>query len=241
MSSNYTYDGSWEGLLSAVFRAYREPDAAIHNPRDGVTMFAAVPVETSPEQAERLTRGMERLSPAMPMFVYRAFCAEYDGFETDLLESLRLGFRQNADPFWQRQLPYVRRVAEAETKTGREAHRFLGLVRFVNAGGNLYAGDIAPDCNILSLIGDHFYDRFNDQRIILRDTKRRTALISEPPNGWWITDLPDLPPLPENDAFTEMWKGYTVALANPERKNLKLQQNFVPLKHRKNMPEFRGP
>jgi len=238
--SNYTYDGSWDGLLSAIFRVYKEPNAVIQNPRDELSMFEGEHIKTNYEHAERLNRGMKRLDSNNPIFVYRAFCAEYDGFETDLLLSLRLGFEQNANPFWQRQYPFIQRVAEAETKTGREAHRFLGLVRFVSAGGNLYVGDIEPDCNILSLIGDHFYDRFNDQRIILRDTKRRLALVSEPPNGWWITELPEgeIPPLPDDKEFTEMWKGYTHALANPERVNRKLQRNFVPLKHRKNLPEF---
>jgi probable DNA metabolism protein len=240
MMNSYTYDGTWEGLLSAVFHAYKDSDAVIHSPRDGLTMFGGEHIETNIEHAERLNRGIKRLGADVPIFVYRAFCAEYDGFEMDLLLSLRLGFEQDTDPFWQRQYPFVRRVAEAETKAGRESHRFLGLVRFVNAGGNLFVGDIEPDCNILSLIGDHFYDRFNDQRIILRDTKRRLALISEPPDGWWITELPDgdIPLLPEDKVFTEMWKGYTHALANPERVNKKLQRNFVPLKHRKFLPEF---
>lgn len=238
--STYTYDGTWEGLLSAIFRVFKEPDAIICPQQDSPTLFAADKIETNSEHAERLTRGMERLHPQMPEFVFRAFCAEREGFENDLLHSLRLGFEQNGDPFWQRQIPFVKRVAEAERKAGGEAHRFLGLVRFVCAGGNLYVGDIEPDCNLLPLIGDHFYDRFNDQRIVLRDLKRHLALISEPPSAWWITELPEgeLPPLPEDKNFADMWKAYFRVIANPERANKKLQRNFVPLKHRKHLPEF---
>ncbi|MCL1820017.1 MAG: TIGR03915 family putative DNA repair protein [Oscillospiraceae bacterium] len=235
----FSYDGTWEGLLSAIFLTYKEPNAAISNPRDGITMFGAETVETNAEYAERLTSGMERLNPEMPLFAFRAFCAEYEGFETDLLLSLRFGFEREADPFSQRQIPFIRRVAEAERKAGGEAHRFLGLVRLVNAGGDLYVGDIEPDCNILPLIGQHFYDRYNDQRIIIRDVKRLLALVSQPPAGWWLTELTEIAPLPEDKEFTEMWKGYFQAMANPERVNKKLQRQFVPLKHRKHLHEFR--
>lgn len=236
--SMYTYDSSWDGLLSAIFHAFKEYDAVICPTQE--SLFAVETVETNAEHVERLTRGMARLHPEMPVYVFRAFCAEHEGFETDLLHSLRLGFEQKGDPFWQRQYPYVRRVAEAERKAVGEAHRFLGLVRFVCAGGNLFVGDIEPDCNILPLIGEHFYDRFCDQRIVLRDLKRYTAFVSEPPNGWWITELPEgeLPPLPDDKEFSDMWKAYFNNIANPERANKKLQQGFVPLKHRKHLTEF---
>ena len=230
------YDGTWDGLLSAVFLAYNRENVTIS--KRGGMFFDYEQTEADDERVSRLTAGMARLGPEVPELVYRAFCAEYEGFEDDLLLSLRLGFKLGADPFSQRKYPFIERVAAAALKAGREAHRFLGLVRFVHAGNGLYVGDIGPDCNILPLIGGHFHDRFGDQRIILRDVNRRSAIISDT-SGWWIAELDDMPPLPDDRAFEDMWAAYFRSIANPERVNKKLQRNFVPLKHRKHLPEFR--
>ncbi len=235
------YDGTWEGLLSAIFCAFPRKDITIKHPRQLVqsTMFVPVQVEAKQEQVNRVTRGMTRLDRDLPSFTYRGWLAETEGFEDDLLETLRLGFATNTNPLSQLQRPFVHRVSAASMRAGAEAHRFLGLVRFVRAHTDLYLGDIAPDCNILPLIGQHFHDRFGDQRIILRDVRRHYAMISDDA-AWWIAELPpgELSPLPRDDSHATMWHAYFRTIAHPERANPKLQQHFVPLKYRQFLSEF---
>ncbi|MCL2084322.1 MAG: TIGR03915 family putative DNA repair protein [Oscillospiraceae bacterium] len=237
------YDGTWEGLLSAVFDAYALSGAVIVSSKNTQpSMFGACAVKTDEEKARRLIKGMSRLNADMPAFVYRGFLAEWDGYEDALLASLRLGFDMGADPFTQRQHPFVHRVCAAERRAGGEAHRIMGLARFaeVRTGrGVIYAGDIAPDCNVLPLIGGHFHGRFTDQRMILRDVRRRTALVSDP-DSWWITELggAELETLPDAGGYEAMWRGYFKAMAQKERANHKLQRRFVPLKYRRHLPEF---
>jgi len=63
---------------------------------------------------------------------------------------------------------------------GREAHRYKGLVRFRElVDGSWYAA-IEPEHRILPLIAHHFTARFADQRWIIHDMRRDTALIFDP-------------------------------------------------------------
>lgn len=240
----WLYDGSWEGLLSGVFEVYAQKDdeAVLQSTETfpGATLFATKTVSTDAVRAARVSRGMARLSLELPEVAYCAFLSEHADREQALLETLRLGFSQNRNPLPQRQLEPVRILSTLSRRVAYEAHRFLGYVRLVHVGGDLYAADIEPDYCILPLMGNHFHNRFGDQRLVIRDVRRRLALVSDR-REWFIMSLPEgepLPALPRDDEMTELWRSYFQAIANPARKNLKLQQAFVPLKYRKHLTEF---
>lgn len=239
----WLYDGSWEGLLSAVFQVFQKKDGeAVLHAEDGFTGLSLYPVrraDTSETQAGRVTRGMERLSPELPEVAYRAFLSEQPDREQALLGTLRAGFARNKNPLPLRQLEPVRRLNMLAERVGSETRLFLGIVRFISAGDGLYVADIEPDGCILPLLGEHFHMRFNTHRLMIRDVKRRIALLSTP-EEWVIAALPDgpLPSLPKDGFIEDAWRAYFAAIANPARKNLKCQQKFVPLKYRKHITEF---
>ena len=237
------YDGTWDGLLTALFDAYKLTDASVVSARAAQpSLFGARFAETDGEKARRLSKGMARLGADVPVIAYRGFLAELEGYEDALLESLKLGFELNADPFTQRQQPFVHKVCTAERRAGAEAHLFKGITRFTETeseDGPVYAGDISPDCNILPLLGEHFHRRFTGQRLILRDARRMTALVSGA-EAWWITELDELVPIADATGYESMWRAYFKSMAQRERVNRNLQRQFVPLKYRQHMPEFGG-
>ena len=237
----WLYDGSWDGLLSAVFQAYNDQSADIqsHESFSGCSMFPVRTVETSPIQVDRLRRGMERLSPQLPVTAYRAFLSEQPGRENALLNTLRIGFAHNRDPLPLLQEPPIQLLCGLAGRVSNEERLFLGIIRFSRASKDLYCADIEPDYCILPLMGRHFHMRFNDQHLIIRDLKRRLALLSTP-QEWWMANLLDetQAPLPKDDEMSALWRAYFQAIANPARKNPKLQQRFVPLKYRTHITEF---
>jgi probable DNA metabolism protein len=133
----------------------------------------------------------------------------------------------------------VRRLHRFSEEVTRELVLFMGIIRLVHAGGDLCAADIEPDTFVLPLLGRHFHGRFGEQRLIIRDRKRRLALVSSP-EEWLIAALPDgpLPPLPEDRTFGDMWRAYFAAIANPARRNPALQRRFVPTRYRRHITEF---
>jgi probable DNA metabolism protein len=234
------YGTTWEGFLTAVFDGYGRP-VSIRRISDAFCMFPSENVGPDPEKAGRVERGMARLAKDLAETVYMAWLSEREGVEDDLLALLKLCFDRKLDMRGDMAHPVVRAVNSACKQTGWERQRMLQFVRFVQTPDKIYIADIEPNSNVLALIGGHFHGRFNDQRLLIRDLKRRLVLVSQQ-GGWFIRELgddEDIPPLPEDGAFEDLWRGYFKAIANPARINLKLQQKFVPLRYREYLTEFK--
>ncbi len=236
------YENSWTGFLSAVFEAFAlKRDCSLLNSRlwSGQSLFPVISVSTDEGRASRVEKGMDRLGGDVGQTCYYAWLSERPTVDDAIVAVMRLGFHERRDPFTALTDESVRRVRLAANLTGGEAHRFLGLTRLVHVRDDLYAADFVHDCNLLPLMGHHFAMRYGDQRIVIRDLARRQALVTGG-GRWELRILPEgeLPPLPKGGEFEALWKRYFDAIANPARKNLKLQQKFVPLKYRQTLTEF---
>ncbi|MCL2003196.1 MAG: TIGR03915 family putative DNA repair protein [Oscillospiraceae bacterium] len=235
------YGSSWEGFLTAVFDAYNK-QASICRSADAASLFPSERVTPDPIKAGRVERGMARLAKDLAETIYMAWLSEREGVEDDLLALLRLSFGQNRDIRGDMRNPVVTAVTKAARQTGWERQRMLQFVRFVQTPEGIYIADIEPNSNVLALIGNHFHGRFNDQRLLIRDLRRRLILVSQQ-GGWFIREMGNdekLPPLPKDGLFEDLWRGYFHAVSNPARQNLKLQQKFVPLRYREHLTEFQN-
>lgn len=235
------YEREWDIFLSAVFAAFERRDVSVRpvNTHNENLLFPTEPVTLDPVKSKRVDKGMRKLARDLPSHLYHAWLSERDGVEDDIIAVMRMGFDEKIDPMINLLHPAVDAVNRAARATGQERQRMLQFVRFVQTPDGVYVADIRPECDVLYLIADHFHGRFNDQRLLIRDVRRKTMLISNT-EGWYIQKLGDetLPPLPEDGRFEALWRGYFEAIANPARKNLRLQQKFVPLRYREFLTEF---
>jgi probable DNA metabolism protein len=236
------YPSTWEGFLTAVFEGYNRP-VSIRRAADAASFFPEEKITPDPRKAGRVERGMARLAPDFAETAYMAWLSEREGVEDDLLALMKQCFKEGRDLRGDRRNPVVTAVLKASKQTGWERQRMLQFVRFVQTPDKIYIADIEPNSNVLALTGNHFHARFNDQRLLIRDLKRRLILVSQK-GGWFIREPgPDeeIPPLPEDGLFEDLWRGYFKAVSNPARINLKLQQKFVPLRYREHLTEFQQP
>lgn len=235
-----TYDGSWEGFLSGVFEWFRRGSGSASLRRETLDtlLFPVEAIATDAMKAARVERGMAKLGPDIPEMLYTAWLSQHEGIEDAVAGFMRIGFDEGIDPKIHALHPDVRAVDKAMRQVGWEAQRMRQFVRFVNVQG-IFVADIEPQYNVLTLIADHFHGRFNDQRLMIRDLQRRIALVSET-KGWWLLHLgeDEIPPLPQDGAYESLWRGYFKAIANPARKNVRLQQQFIPLRYRAHLTEF---
>lgn len=245
----YLYDGSYYGMLTCIYNHYYVEKA---DEIFSETMFLGSLIDvtkyikTNEEQAKRVEKAIsEKFTEIGYMDMYRCFLSNEMNKDCYILAYLVEGFKigNKIDRLYSE--PYVLKIRELSRKVGFEAHRFTGLLRFVEKKPFLYSS-FEPDNDILPLIADHFADRFKNEHIIIHDLKHNKAVFAQ--EGEWViyegevlselTLLKDAHLSHKETLLQELWKGYFDHIGIEGRKNLKLQQSFVPLKYRKHILEF---
>lgn len=138
---------------------------------------------------------------------------------------------------------YVNMVSKMHTKVWHEYHRFMGFVRFSEVGGGVLFAKIAPENDVLAMLAEHFENRFPNEYWMIYDENRHKVLVHKKGEKCRIHTEVQLSSqysgkLTEAQEYEKLWRAFSKSVTIEERKNNKLQQQFVPLKFRPNMLEF---
>lgn len=167
-----------------------------------------------------------------------------------LFKFLELCFRYGRDVSNNLTNEYVMKAMELSRKTQNESHLYLGITRFQETYGILYA-TIEPKCNAIPLITEHFADRYPKENWIIYDKTRNIMAVHKALGNVEIlignmeeiverTFGGDLEGLVEQDRYEELWKLFFKSIAIDERYNPTCQRTLLPLWMRKHMKEFEG-
>ncbi len=239
----YLYDGSFEGLLSAIYQAYyhhEKPDVIMprRQYREGL-FISPVDITTDLAKADKVYRAIiKKISPVSLRAVYRAYLSELKGIENDIYHYLRLGFKVGKAVDLHLTNQHVKKVHDVSQKVSREKHRMLGLIRFQLLAGGIYYAPIEPDYNIVGLLAPHFAKRFADQKWVIHDLRRNLAALYNC-EEWILTPLADKNfVLAEQETFYQnLWRDYYKTAGLPERENPKLMRQFMPTRYWKHLTE----
>ena len=246
-NQNYTYDGTLAGLLTLYARLLAEPaeveriSAVVADQQSLFTAEISIAADqaVAEEFWQRLTK---RLSDNSLKLLRRCLLADHPRQELLIYHFLLLEGEQGRRIDGMLAHPWVAPVWKLAQQVAREAHRYLGFVRFQQLQGGLYYAAIRPDHRILLLIGPHFAERFSDQQWIIHDQRHGEGILYDAEKKEWLLlpmELHEQPEITPHEAqFQQLWRSYFSTLAIPERTNLKLQQGKVPLKSRGFLTEF---
>jgi probable DNA metabolism protein len=243
-------DGSFDGLLTAIFAAYRarRPPNAIA-PKSGrqPDLFEqAVSISTDPATADRVWQGLKtRLGGKRSRALYDAHLSESAGIETAIYVYVRDTLPYRGRPQDPVDLTSHIQIETLAQKVRREAHRMKGFIRFHRTGENRYSALIAPRYDVLPLIRRHFEKRYADQTWIIYDTKRHYGLCRDQTTTREIRLKPaDLERF-GNDAIAEeqlcqrLWQRYWAAANISHRHNPTLHMRQLPRRFWRYLPEKR--
>jgi probable DNA metabolism protein len=240
----YVTDGSFEGILTAVFEAYEKkeiPESIVSRNFYQMSLDTQVrEIDTNEEKSGRVYhRVIEKMSHEALETMYKAWLSEYCEIGTALYRYIRIGLKIGPGILSYLQNPDVLRVHDLAYKVSGEVHRFLGILRFKKLNSGLYYSKIEPDNNITMLIAEHFKERLSDQPWIIHDAKRNVFALYD--TNQVIFTKEDISVYTDNGAdetFEELWKSYFKAIAIENRKNPKLQKQFLPRRYWKNLTEM---
>lgn len=241
----YLYDGSFEGLLTCVFEAYasKDRDISIKSAANYIPSFLdeVKTIETDMEKFERVYSSIpKKISHRAQKIIYRAWLSEDEQAPDLIYHFLRVGYKMGGNAVNFIQDPLINKLIGLDMKVGREAHRFLGLLRFKEIYNGIFYAAYEPDFNITVLIAPHFTERLSSQQFIIHDKKRNISAVYDG-NELVMTDR--IPFIPDNktgaeDEFVSLWKTFFKTIAIQERKNPRTQMQYMPKKYWKNLTEM---
>ncbi len=252
----YTFDGTMDGLLTAVFEAFalKEQPEALLAEGDELPLFCerVYRVATDEEKARRVWAGLEkRLSREAMRLISVSWLSEQKELNAPLFCYICKVFRQGdiSRNFADSDVLAVTNIAR---RVMHEQLRMKQFVRFQKANDGTYLAVIAPDHNVLPLIIDHFQDRFNDQPWLIYDARRhygyhydgasdavRITFEDEASVPFCLADgkLNDDILSSDDRLMQDLWRTYFKAICIRERINPRKQLNDMPRRYWKYMTE----
>lgn len=240
----YMYDGTFEGLMTAVFEAYAHrpmPDT-IQNRCCQQTLGAVYEdIMTDDAKADRVIAGIRRkIGQEDYDKIWTAFLSDDPEKEDAIYQYIRLGIAIGYKIHSRLADDRVLKLTKISRLVGKEAGALIQFIRFSQMEGNIYYGEITPQYPILPMIMPHFAERYHIQPFIIHDKTHHQAGIFD--TRQWIiadTDGVQLPEYaPEEAAYRALWKKFYDTIAIKERINPNLRRGHMPKKYWKNMVEM---
>ena len=253
----YVFDGTMDGLLSAVFDTFllkEEPEQLLTG-GDALQLFCEriYKVTTDQEKVQRVWSGLEKkLSKEALRMITTSQLSELPELWQPLFQMICKVFRVGRSVVRNFADPDVLAVTQIARRVAYEAHRMMQFVRFQKAKDGTYLAVISPDHNVLPLVINHFHDRFNDQPWLIYDRHRhygyhydgqspplRITFEDEASVPFSLSDgkLSDDVLSSDDHLLQDLWRTYFKAICIRERLNPRKQLKDMPRRYWKYLTE----
>ncbi len=246
------YDGSFEGLLTAIFEVYalqlKEPRIRRKHQVAEQLFSQNLHISFDEEKANRVRKKLQDIIGAEGLnALWKAILSEIEGIEDIVLGVVAYALESQKNILRDFGHPDVIALQDVLKKIGRERHRMTAFVRFALGGDGVFYSGIEPDFDVLPLISGHFKKRYADQKWLIFDRRRQygiyydlqrviTVEVQESETSPHPAVL-DLEWDPNENEFQKLWKNYFKATNISSRKNPKLHLQHVPRRYWKYLVE----
>lgn len=250
----YVFDGSLEGLLTAIFEFYERKPGKIQlvsqthfQPTFLDETFEVINDEA---KAKRVWAGLcKKISPDWRSRFYKCYLSEAPEIFQHLFDFACYIFdhpKGAEDNFGH---PSVIALSKMDKSVNREKHRMKAFIRFQETGDGIFYAPIEPDYNVLPLISSFFKNRYADQKWIIYDLKRKYGLFYDlekveeiifdyvPEVKKSNVHLPSDVLNDKEELYALLWNDYFKSTNIPARKNMKLHIQHVPKRYWKYLTE----
>jgi probable DNA metabolism protein len=244
----FVTDGTFEGLLTAIFKAYSgalSPDVIESADREQTELFDhRVTISTEPDKADRVWRGLKvQLGSKRRRMLFQSFLSGSPGVETMIFRFVRDMVPSRNEGKSDAHLNSHIGIEKLAQKVRREAHRMKGFIRFQKIGENQFLALIAPQFDVLPLIRRHFESRFADQKWVIYDRSRNYGLCYDGQQTQELRMDADnltafrIPNTVGEQLCQTLWKRYFSAVNVAQRNNPKLHLRQLPRRYWRYLPE----
>lgn len=176
----YVYDGSFEGLLTAVFESFENrelPCSIVAEDEFVPTLFACKTVDTDPQKADRVRRGLKNVSADVWNAVRLGYLTCVEDRGTLINDFVHMVMHYGAGVMRMLADDTVSRLTKAVRALKQESHKYTGFVRFSISEDNTLTSIIEPKNSVLPLLAPHFCDRYPNESFLIYDKTHSQALV----------------------------------------------------------------
>ncbi len=247
-----SYDSTFEGLLTTVFEIFefKHPNPKIIKKEEVQQNLFATPIEiiTNTEKSDRVIKKLNAQlgSDGVRCLIY-AFLSEKSGVEDIIFTVINYAVEnKNRNVLKDFSNEAVLQISQLTKSVGREKHRMEAFIRFELLKDGIYFAKIDPDFDVLTLIMNHFKKRYQDQKWLIYDLRRKYGIFYDLETVAIVSLDIDLK-LIENKStaifsdaeieYQKLWWEYFDHTNIKERKNTKLHLQHVPKRYWKYLTE----
>ena len=239
---NYYYDGSFDGLLTVIFIAYkdRKNNELRIIVKTGQLLLGLddINIITDFSKARRVEKAIcDKLSQNFLNNIRTCFLSSDKNKDTVIVHTVYKALKQGEEILHSldEHAFYVNKLVK---QVLNERHRYLGVLRFKEVKDGTMFSTIEPKNNILPILISHFKSRMKREKFAIFDKGRKTVVYydSKKAEIFFVESL-EIEWSDEEIEYSELWKTFHKSIPIKERENKKLQQSNLPKYYWKHLIE----
>lgn len=251
MPSTVIYDGSFDGLLTALFEIFEyqlQVSQIVAQDDYTVQDFFAEEhqVNTDGSKSERVRKKIKsNLGANVLSDLLKVFLSENAERERLIYFAIARSVKHPGRNILENYAePEILQISKIVKSVRRETHRMNAFIRFEKLQDGSFFAKVEPDFNVLPLISNHFRQRYQDEKWMIYDLKRGYGIL------WDLQEVNIFSPEnaevmrhsekfhhEEEHFFQQMWQRYFIKTGIESRKNPKLHIQHVPKRYWKYLTE----
>lgn len=239
---NYYYDGSFDGLLTVIYIAYkdRKNNELRIIVKTGQLLLGLddINIITDFSKARRVEKAIcDKLSQNFLNNIRTCFLSSDKNKDTVIVHTVYKALKQGEEILHSldEHAFYVNKLVK---QVLNERHRYLGVLRFKEVKDGTMFSTIEPKNNVLPILLSHFINRMKREKFAIYDKKRKMIAYYDTKKVeiFFVKSL-EIEWSGEEIEYSELWKTFHKSIPIKERENKKLQQSNLPKYYWKHLIE----
>ena len=230
---NYYYDGSFDGLLTVIYIAYKDRKNTMLKISVKTEQFLLelddINVITDFSKARRVEKAIcNKLSQNFLNNIQTCFLSSDKNKDTVIVHTIYKALKQGEEIFNSLD-KHAFHMNKLIKQVLNERHKYLGLLRFKEMKDGTMFSTIEPKNNVLPILISHFIKRMKRERFAIYDKKRKMIAYYDTKKVeiFFVKSL-EIEWSDEEIKYSELWKTFHKSISIKERENKKLQQSNLP-------------
>ena len=239
---NYYYDGSFDGLLTVIYIAYKDrKNNALRitvKTEQLLLELDDINVITDFSKARHVEKAIcDKLSQNFLNNIQTCFLSSDKNKDTVIVHTIYKALKQGEEIFNSLD-EHAFHMNKLIKQVLNERHKYLGLLRFKEMKDGTMFSTIEPKNNVLPILISHFKNRMKREKFAIFDKGRKMVVYYDGKKAeiFSVKSL-EIQWSDEEIEYSELWKTFHKSISIKERENKKLQQSNIPKYYWKHLVE----